>query len=390
MSLTIEPYTAKHVDAVVAFNRRLREGGIHNTYFPETHVPPWLPWAEGRSTYHHYFVAAEDGQVRGGYILKHQPFAVAGEVRNIAQFRLPLSEGLVDKRYAALGVRLMLDAARRQPLLYTLGLGGHEEAMTKMLARAGWVIFEVPFFFRVCRPATFLRQIRYLRSTPARRFALDVMALSGLGAIGVRSYQRVKRWRRTRDTARVPEYEVTHWGPWVNGLWEAARGEYSLIAVRDLPTLSLLYPTSDARFIPLRVFDGERTVGWAVVSNVPMQGHAYFGDMRVGSVIDCLALPGYEGAVAAAAVSHLRTFGADVIVGNQSHRAWQHAMVAAGCMDGPSNYLMAVSKPLAKLLAPVDPKNDLGHLTRGDGSGPENLIGVRPLGHPDHQQPTTH
>ena len=33
-------------------------------------------------------------------------------------------------------------------------------------------------------------------------------------------------------------------------------------------------------------------VGWAVVLYVPMQGHNYFGNMRVGSLIDCLALPG--------------------------------------------------------------------------------------------------
>ena len=71
------------------------------------------------------------------YILKQQPFYVAGTDTTLGQYRLPLSEGQLDKKYAAVGVQMYLDAVRRLPRLYTIGLGGYEEAFTQMLVKAG-------------------------------------------------------------------------------------------------------------------------------------------------------------------------------------------------------------------------------------------------------------
>ncbi len=172
MGTIITSYTEKHVDAVKAFNGRMRAGGAALT-FPESHVPAWLPPVDGRPIYHEYFLAVEDGTVRGAYILKHQPFIVRGAAMPLAEYRLPLSEGQVDKRFASVGVQLYLDAMRKQSQLYTVGIGGYGEAAAQMLISAGWNTWLVPFYFRVLRPAAFLRNIVYLRTTPSagwRRF----------------------------------------------------------------------------------------------------------------------------------------------------------------------------------------------------------------------------
>jgi hypothetical protein len=150
-----------------------------------------------------------------------------------------------------------------------------------------------------------------------------------------------------------------------------------LIGMRDAAILNILFPASEPRWRRLRMTADGRTIGWTVVLDVPMQGHNHFGDMRVGSLIDCLALPGMESRVATTAVEYLRALGCDVVVANMSHHRWRAAMSAAGMIEGPSNYIFAASKPVAAMLQPFDQKVHSIHMTRGDGAGAENLIEVR-------------
>ena len=58
------------------------------------------------------------------------------------------------------------------------------------------------------------------------------------------------------------------------------------IAKRDAATLDCLYPPSDPRFIRIRTDHG-----WAVLLDTPMSAHKQFGDLRVGTIVDCLAPP---------------------------------------------------------------------------------------------------
>jgi hypothetical protein len=376
MAASIKPYTEEHVEAVKAFNARLLTAG-QSLLFPESPVPPWLPKVNGRSIYHEYFVAEDGGAVRGGYILKHQPFAVNGNTVSMAQYRLPLSEGQADRQFASVGVQMYLDAMRKEPRLYTVGIGGYQEAFAQMLVSAGWTTFLVPFFFRVLHASRFLRNIVYLRRTPLRRMAMNGMALSGMGALAIPPFQAWKTRNRPRDDSAFSYTQEGSFGGWTDDLWRASLGNYSLLAVRDASILNLLYPTDDPRWIRLKVVAEGRVVGWAVVLNVPMLGHNYFGNMRVGSLIDCLALAGEESKVARAAVDYLGSHGADIIVTNQSHLSWRNAVRSAGLMEGPSNYILAVSKKVTGLLQPFEAAKDRVHMTRGDGSGPENLLSAR-------------
>ena len=104
-----------------------------------------------------------------------------------------------------------------------------------------------------------------------------------------------------------------------------------------------------------------------------MRNHSHFGDMRVGSVVDCLAVPGAEPQVVAMATQHLVGHRVDIIVTNQLHEAWCKAFARHGYLHGPSNFLFAASPKLAETLHPFEVNVSRVHMTRGDGDGPINL-----------------
>src|SRR5215471_13114011 len=169
--IRVAPYTDEWVHAVRAFNQRI---AASQQQLPETPRPDWMPRME-------VFLAVEDDAVRGGYILRRQCFWAAGQETAVAHYRLPLSEGVVNRDYATLGLRLVRDALAREPRLYAMGMGGWDKPLPQMLKRLGWRMCEVPFFFKVLRPSPFLRNIRPLRTTALRRLALDAAALTGAG-----------------------------------------------------------------------------------------------------------------------------------------------------------------------------------------------------------------
>jgi len=181
MAIVMTAHREELTPAVRELNQRLaaRGGAYH---FPVSPVPRWLPPLPGRSIYQEYFLAVEGDAVRGGYILKHQPFVLKDERVSIGAYQLPLSEGTIDKRYSSVGVQAMLDCLRRQPLAFSLGIGSHDEPLTKVLKAAGWTTLTLPFYLRIARPYRFLRGIRYLRRTRARRIVFDCAALTGDGA----------------------------------------------------------------------------------------------------------------------------------------------------------------------------------------------------------------
>ncbi|MCP4663924.1 MAG: hypothetical protein GY856_51735 [bacterium] len=354
------------IPAVEAFNARLRARDAGGPIFP-TSCGDQSPGGFEREL----IIATEGDAVRGGYILKLQDFRFpSGKHRALGAFQLPLSEGIIDKRYTLVGLHLLFDATRRHPLLYTLGIGGFEEPFARMLIAAGWRLDPVAFFFRIVRPTTFLRNIVYLRSSRLRRLLFDLAAALRLASLPIRALHvlRDRHRRRAVDYRREERF-----GDWSDELWREASSQHALVGVRAAAVLNVLYPPGEERFVRLRVRDRGSTVGWAVVMNNPWTDHRHFGAMRLGSLVDCLALRGYEGRVGHAATHYLEENGADLIVSNQNHQAWRAALRECGYLEGPSNFLLAASPALVDAVAPWDKRRQLVHMNRGDGDGPIHL-----------------
>ena len=79
-----------------------------------------------------------------------------------------------------------------------------------------------------------------------------------------------------------------------------------------------------------------------------MRDHKQFGDMRVGTIVDCLGPPDCAPGIVRAAARVLEQRGVDLIVSNQLHAAWSRALLESGFRTGPSNYLLALSPALAE------------------------------------------
>jgi hypothetical protein len=313
-----------------------------------------------------------NGVVRGGYQLKHLEFSFHGDLRPAGFYNLSLSEGVIDRAYSGVSLKMAMHAMMNHPLLFALGMGGAERLLPRFLKSLGWDLYEVPFLFQILRPAQVLRSLRALRTTPLRRLALDLAAATGLGAAGIGLWQAGKRFRlgsaRTHTVREVAGFDA-----WADGLWNACKGSYAIIARRDSQELNALYPPSFERITRLRIESAGALAGWAIVRNTRQRDHKQFGDLHLGSIVDCLASDANAPLVVEAATEFLKSLGVDLIVTNQTHRAWRSALEQAGYLEGPSNFVLAISMPLSRLVGPLETSAESIHINRGDGDGPIHL-----------------
>ena len=373
MPITIAPYRVEHEAAVRAFNDRLKAGQPdENLVFYSESTPRWLPRLSDRDIYNEYFVATDGRDARGAYALKWQNFLFPdGETRAIACYHHPLSEGVIDRSYSSIGALLMRDAINRAPLLYCLGMGGYDRPLPRMLIGLGWWHVLIPFHFRIVHPFRFLREMRALRSPAWRSVLMDVGAFTGAGWLATgawRLFERIRSPRLQGVTARP----VDEFCEWADVLWQEAKSRYALTAVRNRKALRTLYHGGSGNLRCLRVVQGDDDIGWAVTGE--RRKDSKYGAMRVGSIVDCWALPGHERAVIRTAAAALEERGVDLIVTNQSHATWSRAVRAEGFFSGPSNFIFAASRKLSELLAPFDQTMRRMHVTRADGDGlPDNF-----------------
>ena len=372
MSIKIEPYIDDHIVGVRKFNSRLEKGGSSRKFSLRS-ISAWLPRVEGRDIYQEYFLALEgDSAIRGGYELKHQTFLIQNESRAVAFISNPISEGIVNKKYSLVGLQLIRDAQKKQPFLFALGMGGYSQPLPQVLKAMGWTIEQVPFYFRVVSSRNFLNNIMYLRNSATKRVLIDFLKLTGIGKLGINLIQTINQKRKSGADSLSFDV-IPSFGSWAAHLWEACYKEYSLIAVRDSKTLNILYPESDSRFLKIRVSLNNEVIGWAVALDTSMKDSKQFGDMRVGTIIDCLASRENSLDVVTSATRLLENRGVDLTVSNQSCDFWCESLKNSGFIRGPSNFLIGMSSKASEALSPFEINKRTMHFVRGDGDGPVNL-----------------
>ena len=366
MGIRVERYRPSYVDAVRAFNSRLTA----RQAVPGFLLDEMAPTSDDRPPLQreHFLAVETGGEVRGGFMLQRQTFAIGGQLASVVNYQAPISEGIADRRYAYLGMLMVKEALRHDPLLFCLGMGSVAQPLPRLLAALGFSLRPVPFLVRVHRASRVLRTLPMLRHDRRRARLADVAAATGAGALALRGWARLADLTSLRAAA-VHSERVDGWDRSVDALWERARDTCSMVAVRDAAALTALYPRTDTRNICLRVSQRGHPIGWAVLFDTPMRGSQHFGDLRVGTVLDCWALPGREPAVIRAATHALERRGVDLVITNQSHARWVAAFRRAGYLSGPSNYILALSPALtAAVRAEADGEARI-HVTRGDADG---------------------
>jgi hypothetical protein len=370
MAVRIEPYATAWLPAVRDFNARLQARAAAPGFLLDE-----TPFANGTrraALAKDRYLAVDGSHVRGGFMLQRQRFWIGGEIRQVANYQAPISEALIDRRYAYLGLLMLKDALRQDPLMFCLGMGGLDRPLPRMLAAMGWTLSAVPFLVRLVRPRRVLRALPSFRADARRRLVAGVAAFSGLGTLAAGALHL----RARLGARRVPDLHadrVPAWGAWADDVWIASRTECSLAAVRDVEGLDALYPPEEARNICVRITDGSCVAGWAVLYDARMRRHPHFGDLRVGTVLDCGARPGSEAAVAWAATRRLVKDGVDLVITNHAHARWIAAFRSAGFLGAASNYVLATSPALSEAIRSQPDGADRIHATRGDADGRVHL-----------------
>lgn len=373
MSLRVVYQQASHAPAVRAFNARMRAVDALLFALPET-VPAANPNSPAPGIEFRHFVVLDDaGEVRGGYFIRTQPFYIRGQMHTVGHYQAPLSEGIVDKRYAAAGAVMLAHALAQQPLLFAMGMGGMDRPLPRMLRAMGWPILETPFHFLVLNAKRFLRNIGPLRTSAPRRLAADALAFSGLGALALRGIQRART--RSRFDLRYAQRPILEFAEWADRVWQASVDRYSLSAERSADYLRLIYPRAQPAYYGVQLTAANAPAGWVEMLDCQPLEQSYFGGLRVAALVDGVGPPPAIPSLVHCAVQAARQRNADLVISNQMHSDWTSALKAAGFWRGPSNYLLAFSKELRKLLEPLQEAIPLIHFNRGDGDGRVNLIG---------------
>jgi len=363
------------LEAVIRFNRRLREGGrgeeqitLHPSLPGEARYrPPGFP------VYRRMMIAEDGREIRAAMLLYHHNVFIKGERRDFCWTDMPVSEGIIDRKYSLAIIQLMMRAVAYQPFLMTMGVGTPDVVAFRFLVKLGWRWRLAPFFFYPVRVSKTLLGLRYFKERPKLRFVALLGAVSGAGAGLSGLFSLRRHLASTLSTCQSSEESA--FGDWADRIFTDALPEYAAAIRSDAATLNIVYPPDDPGYARLRVRrkGAKEDVGWIVVASKRMEDNPYFSDLKVGTLADGFGRPADAPALVAAGIDYLAETGADIIVANFLHFAWAQACRRSGMIAGPSNYNLFVSPGGPLLREDACPPQEI-HVARGHGGGMVALV----------------
>src|SRR5215475_7217166 len=360
--------------AVARLNSRLKAGGRDNEMPLGFALPGEAQYRPEGFPLYRRMIIAEDGQeVRAAMLLCHHNVFIHGVRRDFCWTKMPLSEGIIDLKYSLAIVQLIKRALDYQPFMMGVGAGTSESEGHRFFVRLRWRCQPVPFFFYPVKVSNVLRGLRYLKNNPKLRYGAFLGAYSGLGA-GVSGLLALRR-KITTGLSGYEDSVVEGFDDWADNIFYKSLSDYPVAIRSDATSLNIVYPPDDPRYIRLRVRrkGGKHDSGWIVVASKRMIDSHYFGDLKVGTLVDGFGLSQDLPALVAAGINHLVGIGVDIIVANFSHAAWVDACRRSGMFSGPSNFQLFVSPKGGPALEESCPLHQI-HIARGHSDGMDNLI----------------
>jgi hypothetical protein len=372
MAIRVVPYRKEHEPLVRDFNARMAAAGSDWAFY-DSADPGWVAPGRLPNVRREYYVALDDDDVvRAGYCLKLEEFLLRGQPFVMASIQGPVSEGLVNPAYRVLAFHLIRDMEDHCPNLF--GWGASHRAL-ELFVRLGFSQHRMPVQLRILKAGRFFRGATYLRRSTRNRRVLDALALTGAAGLGVPLAQLGLQLSVGRPALHdVEVHEQGRFGIWADEVWDAARGAYGLIARRDSATLNVLLPDKswpEAHI--LQVTSKGVTLGWAAVRDTQFRNDSRFGDLRMGVIVDALAIPGSEPAVIAAASRWLRRRRVDAVVTNFTHPNWRRAFRAAGYLESANRRPLLFNPVAAEAIGDDGVITSGLHMTPLDGDGPHGF-----------------
>lgn len=378
MKITFSPYQNNDIPAVKRFNQRFRDANS-DFIFSESNVSSEFP-KDGQTKLHcEYFLAKDEtGEVRGAYYVKNEEYYINGKNVEIVYWQYPLSEGVIDKKYTHVGASILHDLEQRRKLVFVLGLGGFQHPIARMLKIRGWYMYVVPFYFLIINARAFFSEFEYLnalKKSLGPKVILGVVKFFGLLHFFIfltRIYSTIYRFINFKRYNGIKVEIVEEFSLFADELWEKNKNCYSIVAKRDSAFLNKVYPKTVLKFHRLKIMQKEICIGWTVLLCTKMENDKYFGNLKVGTLVDAFSKPEYSEVLINKSVEYLRKLNADLIVTNHANINWGTRFIKNGFIKGPSNFIFACSKGIEEFY-----KNDVdfenGFLMRGDGEGPSHL-----------------
>ena len=365
MEYSIRENSPEDKDLIEGFNKELNSRGFN------FNLPQYNKELSNENNFifeRRYILTENSNTIRAGYNLKYQWFKINDDLIQLGYYYNPVTAGLFNKKYNICGILLLNDANKKKTDLFSLGMGGYSEPLPKLLKGMKWELEKIPFFFKVIHPYIFLKNIKYFRNTKLKSALINLVAITGLGWLGIKFinfFHYIFYSKNKKNELDVEEIKFVNED--YDELWEKTKNHSSFIAVRNSKYLNTLY--SETRFIKLKFTRNKEMIGWSISLCTKLNNHKQFGNMLLGSIVDCLSLKNYETEIVNKTTEILKKKGSNLIVSNQSHYFWQNAFKKNIFIRGISNFIFASSKSLSDK---IKIKN-YRHITRGDGDGPINL-----------------
>ncbi|MFN0085076.1 MAG: hypothetical protein ACKVX9_06790 [Blastocatellia bacterium] len=366
------------VAALVRFNQRLKAGGREEEIPLDPALPGEARYRPEEFPIYRRTMIADDGQeVRAAMMLCRHNVYVDGERKDFSWTKLPISEGIIDLKYSMAIIQIMKKALEDQPFLMGIGAGMPDSDGHRFFVKLRWRYQSIPFFFYPVRMSRVLRELSYFKGSAQLRYGALLSAYSGLGAglSGLLSLRRKTSPLLARELAGYEASVVEDFGEWADQVFTRALPDYPVAIRSDATSLNIVYPPDDRRLIRLRVRkrDSNRDAGWIVTAVKQMEENHYFGNLKVGTLVDGFGRPEDVAGLLSSGLNHLAAVGADIVVANFSHAAWTRACRIAGMFSGPSNFQLFVSPKGSPILEKTHPLDQI-HLVRGHSDGMDNLL----------------
>jgi hypothetical protein len=356
MAIRIVPYDTATEEPARAFNARLKPLPEAPFFLPE-HAPQPRESTYIRST--QCVALDETDACRGGILTQEHPAWLNGAESTVINVQSPLSEAIVDPKYAMVGAQLFRFVLKKNPHVFVIGMGGNPESpLPRLLTVMGWRVRHIPFYFHMLRPARCLKELQTFQRSGMRKTVASIASATGLAQVGAKivhwGISPSKEWKKAE---RPPDFADRVWSGFTQ------RCQFSI--VRDSRTLPEWYrPGSE----PCTFFHQERE-GWFSLLIAEMREHHHFGNATVATLVDCLAPEALLPDAVATAIRKAKESGADLLVANFTYGPLQAACRAAGMRNGPSNCLLATSKALSEGMT-----DEQTYISRRDGDGLIHLV----------------
>ena len=137
------------IPAVARFNQRLREGGRGEEQIT---LRPELPGEAryrpaGFPVYRRMMIAEDGREVRAAAMLYYNNIFIHGKRQDCCWLDMPISEGIIDRRYSLAIIQLLKTASRYEPFMMSTGAGPVDKDSFRLLTKLDWRNRAVPFFF---------------------------------------------------------------------------------------------------------------------------------------------------------------------------------------------------------------------------------------------------